>query len=71
MKEIGLIDTCPENARCDRCDLPLQGSTFNDIKIVYAVPKHRTFWCVRCAVRKNKVTTEQIEQQVNQLVRVR
>ncbi|WP_179361680.1 hypothetical protein [Nitrosopumilus cobalaminigenes] len=68
----GLTDTCRASLRCDRCDLPLHCSTYNDVKIVYStsVAKDKGFHCIRCAVNKKKVTTEEIEQTISQLVRV-
>ena len=71
----GLTNYCSLNARCDRCDIGLDVSTYKGIKIVFSKSKSRArgFLCVTCATRANKnqnvlATIEELDEFVSYLI---
>lgn len=52
----GFTNRYSVDARCDRCDIGLDVSTYKGIKIVFSKSKSRAhgFLCVTCATRQNK-----------------
>lgn len=55
--DIGLITLSKcESLRCDRCDLLLKNSKWNDVMIFYSTNKKLIdgFVCIQCAVGYNK-----------------
>ena len=66
---LGLILKCTKpDARCDRCDVPLIHSTWNDVSVCYSISKtpRDGFICIQCALGHNrtykpKTTTEEVD----------
>ena len=51
--------------RCNRCDVILGASNWNEISIAYISNKKKNFLCIRCAMRsshqgKNTITKQDI-----------
>ena len=73
--EIGLTHAFPRHRRCDRCDLPLQCSEYNNTGLVYSVNTSPLsgFICVRCAGTKSpkgnvRVTVNDMDQYLQKLL---
>lgn len=49
----GLTGHFPSNERCNRCDFPLELSTYKGVKVVFNKAA-RTFLCIKCSTRENK-----------------
>ena len=56
------------NARCDRCDIPLVHSTWNDATVCYSISKSTNdgFICIQCATghnrrAKHRVTAQEVD----------
>lgn len=54
---LGLTTKCSKsNVRCDRCDLLLVHSTWNDVSVCYSISKSPNdgFICIQCATGRIK-----------------
>ncbi len=72
---LGLTTRCNKsNARCDRCDIPLVHSTWNDVFVCYSVSKSSNdgFICIQCAVghsktKKARITSQEVDDFIKHL----
>lgn len=68
-EKLGLTTKCSKlDARCDRCDLLLKHSTWNDVFVCYSVNNSPSdgFICIQCATgqirtHKPRITSEEVD----------
>ena len=53
----GLGSKWPKGLRCNRCDVNLDNSLWNEVKVVFCVNRKKKFVCVKCATRMTKNNT--------------
>lgn len=60
--------------RCDKCDILLDHSRYQDKKIVFCVSKKGLYICLQCAMKQNehmkkpRVTSEELDQYLRSLI---